>query len=56
MKTNKTKLQTALEIVKPGLANKEIIEQSTSFAFLKGKVVTYNDEVSISHPLKGIEL
>jgi len=56
MKINKTQLLKALEIVKPGLANKEMIEQSTSFAFLNKKVVTYNDEISISHPVEGLEL
>jgi hypothetical protein len=56
MNINKTELQKALEIVKPGLANKEIIEQSTSFAFMNGNVVTYNDEISISHPVKGLEI
>lgn len=56
MKINKAELQNALEKVKPGLANKEIIEQSTSFAFMDGKVVTYNDEISISHPVKGLDL
>jgi hypothetical protein len=53
---NKQQLQEALEIVKPGLANKELIEQSTSFAFVGGRVVTYNDEISISHPVPGLEL
>lgn len=52
----KSDLLTALEIVKPGLSNKEIIEQSTSFAFVDGRVVTYNDEISLSHPVEGIEL
>jgi DNA polymerase III sliding clamp (beta) subunit (PCNA family) len=56
MKINKIRLQEALEIVKPGLANKELIEQSTSFAFMNGKVITYNDEISISHPVEGLEL
>lgn len=56
MKINKEKLQRALEIVKPGLASKELIEQSTSFAFMEGKVVTYNDEVSISHPVEGLQI
>lgn len=51
MKTTKTNLKTALEIVRPGLATKELIEQSTSFAFLSGHVATYNDEISIMHPL-----
>lgn len=48
---NKTELQKALEIVKPGLGRKEMIEQSMSFAFTRGRVVTYNDEISISHPV-----
>jgi hypothetical protein len=56
MNVNKKNLQDALEIVKPGLASKELIEQSTSFAFIKGRVVTYNDEISVSHPVKGLEL
>jgi DNA polymerase III sliding clamp (beta) subunit (PCNA family) len=47
----KNTLKYALETVKPGLANKEVIEQSTSFAFIDGKVVTYNDEISVSHPI-----
>lgn len=53
---NRKELETALEIVKPGLANKELIEQSTSFAFIAGRVVTYNDEISISHPVPGLKL
>ena len=56
MKINKTELQLALEKVKPGLASKEVIEQSTSFAFMGNRVVTYNDEISISHPVKGLEV
>jgi DNA polymerase III sliding clamp (beta) subunit (PCNA family) len=53
---NKAKLQEALETVKPGLADKSVIEQATSFAFTNGRVVTYNDEISISHPVEGLEL
>lgn len=56
MKIEKEKLKTALEIVKPGLANKDIIEQTTSFAFIKERVVTYNDEISISHPIEGLKI
>lgn len=56
MKVNKSELLEALEIVKPGLANKELIEQSTSFAFQGGRVITYNDEISISHPITGLDL
>jgi len=53
---DKAKLQEALEIVKPGLANKEIVEQFTSFAFINGRIVTYNDEISISHPVENLEI
>jgi len=56
MKINKAELQQALETVKSGLASKEIIEQSTSFAFLKGRAITYNDEISISCPVPGLDL
>lgn len=56
MEINKTELLQALEKVRPGLANKELIEQSTSFAFLEDRVVTYNDEISISHPVKGLDV
>ena len=54
----KAELIKALEAVKPGLANREMrmIEQSTSFAFMEDRVVTYNDEISISYPLKGIPI
>lgn len=52
MKIEKQELQNALETVKPGLANKEIIDQSTSFAFLEDRIVTFNDIISISYPIK----
>lgn len=55
MKVNRQELLRALEIVSPGLSTRESIEQSTSFAFMKGRVVTYNDEISISHPVEGME-
>lgn len=56
MKINKKQLQEGLAIVKPGLASKDMIEQATSFAFINGCVCTYNDEISISHPIEGLEL
>ena len=56
MKINKQELAKALETVRPGLANKEMIEQSTSFAFMDGRVVTYNDKISISHPVPNLDL
>lgn len=56
MKINKLELQKALEKVKPGLARSEFIEQTTSFAFTGGNVVTYNDEISISHPVENLDV
>lgn len=56
MKVNKNDFKKALENVKPGLASKEVIEQTTSFAFMGDRVVTYNDEISISHPVEGLEM
>jgi DNA polymerase III sliding clamp (beta) subunit (PCNA family) len=56
MKILKSNLLKALETVKPGLSTNEIIEQSTHFCFLKGNLVTYNDEISISYPLEDMKL
>jgi len=56
MKINRQELVKALEVVRPGLASKEMIEQSTSFAFVNGRIVTYNDEISISHPVKNLDI
>ena len=49
-------LLTALEIVKPGLSRNEQIDQSDSFCIIDGCVITYNDEISISHPVEGLEI
>ena len=46
MRVNRIELLKVLESVTPGLASKEIIEQSTCFVFTEGDVITYNDEVS----------
>jgi hypothetical protein len=56
MKINRLKFAEALEIVKPGLALNSNIEQAASFAFANGKVITYNDEVSLSHPVEDINI
>lgn len=50
MKIDRQYLQKRLEEAKPGLADKEVIEQSTSFVFVNGYLVTFNDEVAISFP------
>lgn len=47
----------ALEIVKPGLSvSQTTIEHSTSFAFTKKNVITYNDEICITHPLADLDM
>jgi DNA polymerase III sliding clamp (beta) subunit (PCNA family) len=50
VKISRNELLTALESVKPGIANKELIEQSTAFVFQAGRVYTYNDLIAVSHP------
>lgn len=56
MKIKTADFKTALTAVKPALASKEIIEQSTCFAFMDETVFAYNDEICIVHPLKGMEI
>ena len=48
---NRKELLGALSAVRPGLANKEVMEQSCSFVFDGGMVCTYNDEIAVSHPV-----
>lgn len=50
MKINRTELITALEAMQPGIAKKEVVEQSASFAFQNGRVYAYNDQIAVSHP------
>jgi hypothetical protein len=56
MLVNREKLLTALESVSPGLAAREMIEQSACFVFVSDRVCTFNDEIacSIKSPLSGI--
>lgn len=46
MRVNRSEFLKVLDSVSPGLSNKEIIEQSSCFVFEKGRVYTFNDEVS----------
>lgn len=39
-----------LQMVQPGLSQKEMIQQSDCFVFHKGLIITYNDEVTCSIP------
>lgn len=41
-----------LEKIKPGIAANELVESMTYFLFSGKNVVTYNDKISIQHPLK----
>jgi len=57
MEVSVSDFKKALEIVKPGVATTETtIEQVTSFAFTKKNVITYNDEVCITHPLADFDM
>ncbi len=56
MQLKRMELIAALEEVKPGLASKDIIAQSTSFVFVSDSITTFNDEISVWKPFKsGIE-
>lgn len=39
-----------LELVSPGLSTRDIVEHSSCFIFMEGKVFTYNDEIFCSIP------
>ncbi len=56
MNINKNQLQKALEIVKPGLGKSNDSHQADFYGFKDGKVVTYNDEISLAHPVEGLDL
>lgn len=49
MEINKQNLIDVLSLVKPGVASKAIVEYTDHFMFRKGRVYSYNDEVSLSH-------
>jgi DNA polymerase III sliding clamp (beta) subunit (PCNA family) len=49
-------LLEALVTVQPGLATRDVIQQTTSFAFIDGNVQTYNDEISIKHPVTDLNI
>lgn len=58
MRVDKKLFSKILENVKPGLAksNNEIIEFSNSFALTKNAVVTFNDNISVYHPIENDEV
>lgn len=48
MKINRTKLLESLALLEPGVAAKDVAEQSTSVAFVGGRAWTYNDRTACS--------
>jgi len=52
MKIEREHLLATLEAVQPGLSSSGDIEQSQTFVFLGDRVMTYNDEVSVSCPIE----
>ncbi len=50
MEVNRLDLVDVLNLVRPGLSQKEIVEQSNHFIFNKDEVLAYNDELLISYP------
>lgn len=48
MKINRQELIEALTNIKPGIAAKEIMEQSTHFSFSSRSIQSYNDEIAIT--------
>lgn len=51
MKVNRKHLIDILQLVKPGLASREIVEQTASFVFYDGQIITYNETIGIRHKL-----
>lgn len=52
MKCKRKDLLEQLKMVVAGLSKTAIIEQSSCFAFTKGKVMTFNDDITCSYPIK----
>lgn len=46
IRVNRAQLLQQLESVLPGLAQREIVEQSSCFVFKDGEVITFNDDVA----------
>lgn len=55
MKIETERFKELLTILKPGLSNKDIIEQATKFVFMENKMITFNDEISIQVELEDLD-
>jgi len=49
---SREELLQELESVSIGIATKELLEQSSAFVFHKGRIITFNDEITASIPTK----
>jgi hypothetical protein len=49
-KINRLELLRCLELTKPGISQREIVEQSSCFIFKGKKIITFNDEIACSYP------
>lgn len=47
MQVDRKELLACLTLAKPGLSSKERVEQSTNFIFMKGALITYNEDIMI---------
>jgi len=45
-------LKQSLEIVKPGIASRDIVEQMTHYIFTKDAVTAYDDQICVSYPIQ----
>ena len=52
MKLKTKELLTILSKLKPGLADKSIVEQATHFIFTGKQILTYNDQICIVYPFE----
>lgn len=50
MRVNRAEALRVLRLIKPGLARREIIEQTGACLFVDDRIITYNDEISVSAP------
>lgn len=47
---SKKELLEILSVIKPGVSQKGIIEQSSHFVFTREEILTYNDQICVSYP------
>jgi DNA polymerase III sliding clamp (beta) subunit (PCNA family) len=50
MKVNRKELVRILDAVQPGIAKKEIVEQSTHYVFAQNEIATFSDAIMVTHP------